>query len=95
MKKRYRAIGSAILMGASTTQAADFSEIDLTWHGFFTAGATFSDSPTTYSEHIDDKGTFSDSRFGLNVSTVLPHDWQIAGQLISHDGDASVYLDWG
>ena len=95
MKKKYSLIGAAILMAANVAQAADTGRADFTWNGFLTAGAAFSDSPTLYNEDTDNNGNFSDARFGLNVSAALPRDWRIAGQLISHEGEESLNLDWG
>lgn len=75
--------------------AAGISNVQL--HGFITAGANITDESTEYSGGVTDDVGFSDSRFGLNVTTSITEDWNVAGQLIAKNrdnDDFNLEVDW-
>ena len=84
----------AAVLSAGSAQA---DEVAIQWHGFVSAGATLSNSATKYEDTIDDKGSYTPSRFGLTIAAQLDREWRAAGQLFTHNeqGSSAIELDWG
>ncbi len=69
--------------------------MDITWGGYLNATGAVSDSATPYlSAEIDDRGSFGDTGFGINLGMDLGGDLQLAAQLATHPGHDNVELDW-
>ncbi len=83
-----------VLVGLAVL-AQNAGAMDITWGGYLNATGAVSDSATPYLDaEIDDRGSFGDTNFGINMGMDLGEDLQLAAQLATHPGHTDVELDW-
>lgn len=69
---------------------------DIRWGGHLNATGAFSDSPVPYLDaEIDNRGSFGDTTFGINMGMDLDDKLSIAAQLATHPSHNNIELDWG
>jgi len=81
---------SFVLLAAQKTMA-----LEIVWGGYLNAGFAVSDSATLYRDtEIDDRGSFGDTIFGLNMGADLGEELKLAAQLATHPGGENIEVDW-
>ncbi len=85
---------SKVLITASFLAIAqNASAVDLTWGGYLNAVGAVSDSDTPYLQsEIDNRGSYNDTSFGLNIGIDLEEGLKLAAQLWGHE--KAMELDW-
>lgn len=83
------------ILASLTLFACKAYSIEISWGGYLNAIGSVSNSSTPYLEsEIDDRGSFSDTNFGLNLGTQLNDNLQLAAQLSSGHEHNNIELDW-
>lgn len=70
---------------------------ELEWNGFFSTGASFTDSKVPYQTTLTRRLRLTDDTlFGLNIGKSLSPDWRVAAQILSRAGqaDSAAKIDW-
>jgi hypothetical protein len=84
-------LGAFAAIGTASSVFAD--DQAPVWHGFFTTGVMFTDSPLTYDSGLDRRAdVLRLSRVGLNIEKRLDPRWEFAAQLIADS--EQINPDW-
>lgn len=68
---------------------------EISWGGYLNAIGAVSDSDTPYlNAEIDNRASFGDTSFGINLEVDLDEGLQLAAQLATHSGHTDIGLDW-